>query len=441
MPARNMVSFNIDIKGEAHISHPGPIIRLGPNDLMTTSPDILTRMSAVRSPYTRAEWYYGASRVESGKDHVFSQIDEAKHTKRRHQMAAGVRPRSSPSCPSYLTSLYQYSGKENTLLESSIDKHVQELLNLIRSKYLSTNGQAVPMDLARKIQFFTLDVISSIGFGQPFGDLNSDSDIDSYIHSGEQALGFATFSTAFGLTPMLHWPWLARLLGPSEKDKTGFGKMMATARRLIDSRLAQPNGNSEGSDMLASFLRHGLSRDDLFTESILQILAGSDTTATAIRCTMLYIISNPRVYAKLQAEVDGYVASGGVMKIVSDVEAKKLRYLMAVIYEGLRIHPPVTDEVPKVVPKGGDTIIVEGKEVFLPGGTNIGYCVLGLNRNSEVFGEDVEQFRPERWLIEDEERLNTMKRTTDLIFGYGKYQCLGKPIAWLEFSKVIFEVR
>ena len=129
------------------------------------------------------------------------------------------------------------------------------------------------------------------------------------------------------------------------------------------------------------------------------------------------------------------------MKIVSDVEAKKLRYLMAVIYEGLRIHPPVTDEVPKVVPKGGDTIIVEGKEVFLPGGTNIGYCVLGLNRNSEVFGEDVEQFRPERWLIEDEERLNTMKRTTDLIFGYGKYQCLGKPIAWLEFSKVIFEVR
>ena len=398
-------------------------------------------MSAVRSPYTRAAWFYGASRVEPGKDHVFSQLDEAKHTKRRQQMAAGVRFHSPPFSPTHLTSPYQYSGKENTFLESSIDKHVQELLNLIRSKYLSTKEQARPMDLARKIQFFTLDVISSIGFGQPFGDLNSDSDIDSYIHSGEQALGFVTFSTATGLTSVLHWPWLARLLGPSEKDKRGLGKMMATARRLIDSRLTQFKGIGEGSDMLASFLRHGLSRDDLFTESILQILAGSDTTATAIRCTMLYLISHPRVYSKLQAEVDEHVASGAVMNIVSDAEAKKLRYLMAVIHEGLRIHPPVTDEVPKVVPKGGDTVMVEGKEVFLPGGTNIGYCVLGLNRNREIFGEDVEQFRPERWLIEDGERLNAMKKTTDLIFGYGKYQCLGKPIAWLEISKVIFEVR
>jgi hypothetical protein len=33
-----------------------------------------------------------------------------------------------------------------------------------------------------------------------------------------------------------------------------------------------------------------------------------------------------------------------------------------------------------------------------------------------------------------------MERTTDMILGYGKYQCLGKPIAWLEIRKVLFEV-
>jgi cytochrome P450 len=297
------------------------------------------------------------------------------------------------------------------------------------------------MDLARKIQFFTLDVISSIGFGQPFGDLTSDSDIDSYIHSGEQAFGFLTFATATGLISLLHWSWLARLLGPSEKDKTGFGKMMATARRFIDSRFTEGEDVEERSDMLASFKRHGLSKDELFTESILQIIAGSDTTAAAIRATMLYLIANPRVYAKLQAEVDECVASGAVVGIVSDTEAKKLEYLRAVIHEGLRIHPPVTDEVPKVVPNGGDTVSVEGVEVFLPGGTNVGYCVLGLNRNKDIFGDDVNMFRPERWLIKDQGRLIAMKKATDLIFGYGKYQCLGKPIAWLEISKVIFEVR
>jgi hypothetical protein len=88
--ATNMVSDNFDLQCAAHTSREGPIMRIGPNDLMTTSPELLTHMSAVRSPYTRSAWFYGASRVEPGKDHVFSQVDEAKHTKRRQQMAAGV---------------------------------------------------------------------------------------------------------------------------------------------------------------------------------------------------------------------------------------------------------------------------------------------------------------------------------------------------------------
>lgn len=68
----------------------GVIARVGPNDLITSSPELLTHMSAVRSPYTRTWWYYAASRQQPGKDHVFSQVDEEKHTKRRQQMAAGV---------------------------------------------------------------------------------------------------------------------------------------------------------------------------------------------------------------------------------------------------------------------------------------------------------------------------------------------------------------
>jgi hypothetical protein len=49
---------------------------------------------------------------------------------------------------------------------------------------------------------------------------------------------------------------------------------------------------------------------------------------------------------------------------------------------------------------------------------------------------------PERWLLEkDEKKMSEMNRTHELIFGYGKYQCLGKPIALMEISKVVFEVR
>jgi cytochrome P450 len=382
-------------------------------------------MNAARSPYTRASWFNAATRIEPGKDHVFSQIHEEKHTKRRAQMAAG------------------YSGKENEALESDIDKRLQELLELIRSKYLSMATQYKPMDLGRKIQYFTLDVISTIGFGQPFGDIKADSDLNDYIKSGEEGLTVVTLSIALGLTPYLQWPPIARLLGPSEKDKSGFGKMLATARGLIDARMTKSLDGR--SDMLASFVRHGMTKDEVFTETMLQILAGSDTTATAIRSTMLYVITHPRVYFRLQAEVDKVVASGAAPEIVSDSCLRNMPYLQAVVREALRIHPPITDVVPKKVPKGGDIVTVGGKQYFLPGGTNVSYNAWGVHHDKAIFGEDADVFRPERWLLEEKNehsimKLAAMRRTTEMIFGYGKYQCLGKPIAWLEITKVLFEV-
>ncbi|KAJ4300826.1 hypothetical protein N0V90_002914 [Kalmusia sp. IMI 367209] len=381
-------------------------------------------MSAVRSPYTRTAWYNRAARVEPGRDHIFSQVDEEKHTKRRQQMAAG------------------YSGKENTDLEPTIDKYVTQLLSLIRREYISTPSvQYKPMDLARIAQYLTLDVISDIGFGQAFGDLASNSDVDAYIKSSEQGLFAISLTCASGLLPILQWPPIARFVGPSEKDKSGIGKVLGTARRMIDDRLKSETQNK--TDMLAAFMRHGLTRDDLFTEAWLQIIAGSETTATAIRGTMLYIMANPRVYAKLQREVDDTVATGLAPQIVPDAVAREMAYLQAVLREGFRIHPPVTDIVPKRVPKGGDTVTVDGKTVFLPGGTNVGYSVFGLNSRTDIFGDDAGHFRPERWIVDPDggnaEHVAAMKRTTELIFGYGKYQCLGKNIAWMEYSKVIFE--
>lgn len=69
---------------------PGPIARVGPNDLVTSSPDLLAHMSAVRSPYTRSEWFYRATRSRPDKDHVFSELDEKRHAKLRQRMGAGV---------------------------------------------------------------------------------------------------------------------------------------------------------------------------------------------------------------------------------------------------------------------------------------------------------------------------------------------------------------
>ncbi|KAL8326505.1 hypothetical protein RB597_003008 [Gaeumannomyces tritici] len=404
----------------------GPIARVGPNDLVTSSLELLCHMSAARSPYTRG-WYYGAARTRPDKDNVFSTLSEEHHDKRRRQMAAG------------------YSGKENADLEPTIDTYVAQLVHLIRSKYLSNAQLARPFDLSEKTRYMALDVISAVGFGKAFGDLQSDADVHSFAASSESGLQYMTAMMAFGLTPWLRrFPALARLLGPGEADATGFGRIVGEARVIIERRLERGDMDKR-TDMLASFSRHGLTADDMVTESALQIVAGSDTTATSLRCIMLYVLSHPRVYVKLQAEVDAAVAAmggGAGGGVVPDSVAKGLPYLQAVIKEGMRIHSPVTDQVPKVVPPGGDTVVVDGKPVFLPGGVNVNYGVWALDRSEAIFGPDAHVFRPERWLVEtDEARLGAMNRVHELIFGYGKYQCLGKFIGLMEIGKALFEVR
>lgn len=44
------------------------------------------------------------------------------------------------------------------------------------------------------------------------------------------------------------------------------------------------------------------------------------------------------------------------------------------------------------------------------------------------------------WIEAGPERLKEMEATAGLIFGYGKWQCLGRDVAMLELNKVFVEV-
>lgn len=336
----------------------------------------------------------------------------------------------------------KYSGRENTHLEGSVDEQLQDFLNLIRSKYISFDCQVVPMDLAKKVQYFTLDVISSVGLGKAFRMLQSDRDVDDYLQSSEEGLAIGNTALAMGFSWITQAPFIGRFIAPSPKDNNGFGKMMATCFRLVDERAASPA--DERSDMLASFMRHGLAGDELRTEALEQIIAGSDTTAGAIRGTLLHLMTNPRVYLKLQREVDDAVrrdrapSTGG--GLITAAQARQLPYLQAVIREALRVWPPVANIFSRDVPIGGDTLVVDGERVVLPGGVCIGYSAYAMHQSEKVYGKDAKAFRPERWLESDPAMLAVMVRTNDLIFGHGKFQCLGKAVAEIEIGKTVFEV-
>ncbi|KAJ4370788.1 hypothetical protein N0V83_005310 [Neocucurbitaria cava] len=209
--------------------------------------------------------------------------------------------------------------------------------------------------------------------------------------------------------------------------------VFSIAKKLVAERFG-PSAKSH-HDMLGSFIRHGLTQEEASGEALLQVVAGSDTSAGTLRAVMLNALTNPTIYSKLRAEIDENLAAGKISSPITDAEARQLPYLQATIREGLRIMPPASGAFFKTVPPAGD--VIDGK--FIPGGTQIGSSPLGIHRSKRIFGVDADIFRPERWIEASPEKFAEMANTVDLVFHYGKYQCLGKGVALMEFNKVFVE--
>ncbi|KAG9189115.1 hypothetical protein G6011_05983 [Alternaria panax] len=95
-------------------------------------------------------------KFEPGRDNLFSMRDEVGHMKLTAKMTAG------------------YLGKENESMEDTVDEQVAAIMNLIDTKYVSPGTKYRPMDFVLEAQYFTLDVISALAFGKPFGYLTQD---------------------------------------------------------------------------------------------------------------------------------------------------------------------------------------------------------------------------------------------------------------------------
>lgn len=67
----------------------GTLVRVGPNDLVTSDPEVLRMMSAVRSPYTKGE-FYETGRIVPEQDTVVSLRDDQKHRALRAKIGPAV---------------------------------------------------------------------------------------------------------------------------------------------------------------------------------------------------------------------------------------------------------------------------------------------------------------------------------------------------------------
>ena len=121
------------------------------------------------------------------------------------------------------------------------------------------------------------------------------------------------------------------------------------------------------------------------------------------------------VYVKLRAEIDSGITNGTISSLITLVEATELLYLNFCVWEGLRIFPPFAGLNVKKVSEQGEKI----KGRFISEGTGIAVQIWGIQRN-EVFGPDVDVFRPERWLEADKQQRTRIIKVNDLVFRYGR---------------------
>ena len=153
--------------------------------------------------------------------------DEEQHAKLRRKMAPGVRT-TSPDLPRpqkqrQLTPRLQYSGKENESIAETVDTHVARLISLFDTKYTSAPDAPRPVDFAEKVQFFTLDVIGDLAFGQAFGFIEGDADMYDFISTNHAFFPFVSLiANSQLLVTLLHSRALSGLL-PKATDKVGFG--------------------------------------------------------------------------------------------------------------------------------------------------------------------------------------------------------------------------
>ncbi len=199
--------------------------------------------------------------------------------------------------------------------------------------------------------------------------------------------------------------------------------------------------NPRGIDLLSKFAQashdHPFMDDNrILSTCTSMIFAGSETTAISLSAIFYYLVQHPHVHSKLLAELDAAVADGTIEsrpdKTVSWLEAQKLPYLDACIQESFRLHPAPGLILERVVPPQGMEIL----DIFIPGGIIVGCNPWVVHRRSEIYGFDVDAFRPERWIDAEPDKLKEMKGAM-LHFGAGARTCIGKNISLLEIYKVV----
>ncbi|KAI5463064.1 cytochrome P450 [Mariannaea sp. PMI_226] len=286
---------------------------------------------------------------------------------------------------------------------------------------LARHGPHTPMHVADDFTRLALDTLALCAM-----DFRFNSFYREEMHPFVQAMGdFLTESGHRNRRPPLAPNFLYR--AANEKFYSDIGILKDTANEVVEARKNNP---SSKKDLLGAMLEgtdpqtgEKLSDENITNQLITFLIAGHETTSGLLSFAFYLLLKHPAEYQKVQEEVDRVLGRNPI----TVEHLGKLPYISAVLRETLRIHSsiggigvePIEDTV-----LGGKYLIKEGDLVIA--------LLEKAHIDPEVFGEDANEFRPERMTEENFARLNEQFPNCWKPFGNGKRACIGRPFAWQE---------
>ncbi|OQU98532.1 hypothetical protein CLAIMM_04305 [Cladophialophora immunda] len=359
----------------------GPLVRLGPNHVMVADPEAFKTIYGAGKNFQKSDFY---------------------------------KP---------------FKAKLKWSLTAETDGHVH---SMNRRMMQGLTGR--PINLGDWLALFAIDSITEITFSKSFNYLDK-GDADGIL-----ALSKVVFSSAAWVGIV---PWVYRIHHYTS-DYTGnwLGVTMRSIRfrALAEQKVKEhdliEDENEDHKSILGYLKDVRRKKPEEFSEYAMisattsNIFAGSDTTSIALRTMIYCLLSSPHYHQKFLSELEERREAGLISDPIRFSEAEAWPFLQAVMYEAIRLHPPFAVHLPRVVPESG--LVAQG--IYLPPGTVVGTNAWCIHRQKKVFGDDVNEFRPERWM--DPEKKAELQRFF-FGFGGGARTCLGRNIVWLEMSKFL----
>ncbi|KAI5347053.1 PREDICTED: cytochrome [Prunus dulcis] len=180
-----------------------------------------------------------------------------------------------------------------------------------------------------------------------------------------------------------------------------------------------------GTEELGSFTK-GLTTQQVVDECKTFFFGGHDTTALAITWAMLLLAMHPEWQNQLREEIREVVGD----KQIDVHMLASLKKLGWVISEVFRLYP----SAPNAQRQAREDIQVSDN-VTIPNGTNMWIDIVGMHHDPALWGEDVNEFKPERF--KDDIHGGCKHKMGYLPFGFGGRMCIGRNLGFMEIKIVL----